>query len=58
MAFIEVFCLFFLFKSAKTATVGWLEPPVLTAAHTAARMKSATDTHFFSQNLKLGSSPT
>lgn len=51
MAF-EDFFLFFK-KPAKLATVGCLESPVLTAAHPAARMKSATNTVFFSQQLKL-----
>lgn len=51
MAFVHFFL--FLKKSAELATVGCLEPPVLTAAHPAARMKSATNTLFFSQQLKL-----
>lgn len=51
-AFIDFFFLFKR-KSAKLGTVGCLEPPVLTAAHPAARMKSATNTLFFRQQLKL-----
>lgn len=52
MAFEDFFFLF-LKKSAELATMGCLESPALTAAHPAARMKSATNTLFFSQQLKL-----